>query len=517
MPQSHETQVQPSQGVVNDMEEVALGENNEMNQDIAMGSSLSITDETPVDDLEDDSNYNSDAHAAKAKRAIPPSGNHSSFSLSLPPEELHHEDTDTELEVDIDEENPLPRCKKRKTSQSGKRAKAMMVEGSNNVLSCQHNKLPISKKPDVLSNVALDEICLFSNEDILTFAGFGVKPVHTKINEANLFHFRDEFNDIIMKEYNDLMKDILKDDVARRREKLKHVYEWNETCLVAPSNKSVKLITAKLENAKVQFSGLAESWSNLKEIEIVSILMYVREDSAGCQLSGIFGGSDMIRKFVNNCAIDVHALMDKYTSIFKYVFSSIHCISGMLDLCCCPREVPRDWDHHGGDPQKITWQRLLEFVRKNHLITTNWPLGIPSPGPGFNYKKLKAGSLHKLVVPYLQRKLGRMYDGQTDDEESQDLLVELPEIEVKLWHEDIICIPDTNPTKGDVALIRASDSTWQKIQQAVECKHQEVAATWPKKNGPSHKQLGNNQDGSNAPSVPLAHVDNINVQPSESK
>ena len=52
------------------------------------------------------------------------------------------------------------------------------------------------------------------------------------------------------------MKDIPKDDMAARREKLKHVYEWSEAALVIPSNKSAKSITAKLENAKVQFLGL---------------------------------------------------------------------------------------------------------------------------------------------------------------------------------------------------------------------------------------------------------------------
>ena len=107
-----------------------------------------------------------------------------------------------------------------------------------------------------------------------------------------------------------------------------------------PSNKLAKSIAAKLENVKVQFSGLvsnsqmvystiyfsqAEAWCNLEEINNVSILMYVGEDPAGHQLSGIFGGSDIVRKFINDHSIDVHALMDKYTSIFKYVFTSICC------------------------------------------------------------------------------------------------------------------------------------------------------------------------------------------------
>ena len=67
---------------------------------------------------------------------------------------------------------------------------------------------------------------------------------------------RNEFNNIITKEYNDLMKDIPKDDITVRREKLKDIYEWSKASSVIPSNKLVKSIAAKLENAKVQFSGL---------------------------------------------------------------------------------------------------------------------------------------------------------------------------------------------------------------------------------------------------------------------
>ena len=67
---------------------------------------------------------------------------------------------------------------------------------------------------------------------------------------------RNEFNNIITSKYNDLMKDIPKDDVAARREKMNHVYEWSKTSSAIPSNKSAKSIATKLENTKVQFSGL---------------------------------------------------------------------------------------------------------------------------------------------------------------------------------------------------------------------------------------------------------------------
>ncbi|KIM50324.1 hypothetical protein SCLCIDRAFT_34413 [Scleroderma citrinum Foug A] len=442
--------------------------------------------------LQDGSNYSSNAHACAAKKAAErsahPSGDHSSLPPSSPPPESHSgSDTDTQ--------NPCSRCKKRKIIQSHQGANTTTIKGGDKGLS-------VNKKPGALSNAALEEIRIFSDEstwDILVAAGFGVKPSHAKVNEANLFHSwywatqprpegasRDKINDIITKEYNILMKDIPKDDIVTRKEKLKDVYEWQETSLMVPSNKSVKLIATKLDNAKVQFSGLAKSWCNLEEIEIVSVLMYVREDPAGHQLSGIFAGSDLVRKFINDHAIDICTLIDKYTSIFKNSDGLAIGLDGgsgctelapAVELQCRPREIPRDWDCRifrsmmrekltvalrdqqvrdgieGGDPQKISWQKLLKFVRKNHLIITNWPLGVPPPGPSFDFKKLKAGSLHRLVVPYLHRKLGIMYDRQSDEEDTEDALGDLSEIEVKLWHEEIIRILDMNPTKGDLLMI----------------------------------------------------------------
>ena len=81
----------------------------------------------------------------------------------------------------------------------------------------------------------------------------------SRVNIQSTSATRNEFNNIIMKEYNDLMKDVPKDDMTARRDKLKHVYEWSKASLVIPSNKSVKSIATKLENTKVQFSGLVSN------------------------------------------------------------------------------------------------------------------------------------------------------------------------------------------------------------------------------------------------------------------
>ncbi|KAI6011722.1 hypothetical protein BKA83DRAFT_4131595 [Pisolithus microcarpus] len=471
---------------------------------------------------------------------------------SLPPSSPPDESDCSSPEEETVPSPPRSRHGNPKSRQKGK-GKATNTEDAD----VGGHEIPHSKRSGYLSKAALEEIRAFTKNvkttaeelgqrhgrsacDILVAAGFGVKPSHTKLNEANLFRSwywatqpkpdggavalsypsinptslpadRNAINNLITKEYNSLMKDVPKDDLAARREKLKLVYEWSENSSAVPTNRSVKSIAVRVANAKTQFSGLAEAWSNLEDIEIVGAVMYVGQDPAGRQTSGIFGGSDVVREFINAKAIDVRGLMDKYTAIFKCLrngdgtearlvnSSSAGDAATALGLRCHIKETPRDHNRrvfgsmmkekllaalrdicttHGievSDPQKVAWNRLLELMRKCHLTIVNWPHGVSPPGPGFDHKKLKAGSLRQLVVPYLRRKLGHLYDGQTDDEEEQDSLDDAPEIEIKCWNQDIINTSDANPLKGEVPLVKAADGTilrkisddpeWQKSRQ----------------------------------------------------
>ncbi|KAI6003512.1 hypothetical protein F5J12DRAFT_783575 [Pisolithus orientalis] len=82
-------------------------------------------------------------------------------------------------------------------------------------------------------------------------------------------------------------------------------------------------------------------------------------------------------------------------------------------------------------------------------------------GPGFEYKRLKADALCQLVVPYLWRKLGSMYDRQSDDndndDEKNDHLEGVLEVEIKPWNEDVMSIRDAHPLKGEITLVKAPD------------------------------------------------------------
>ncbi|KAI6141458.1 hypothetical protein BKA82DRAFT_19952 [Pisolithus tinctorius] len=244
---------------------------------------------------------------------------------SLPPSLPPAEDSSSDAEDEFPPCRP-GRCVEHKPKSKGK-SRAMDVDNSDIVSQDDHEHTQNAKfrKTGNLSHAALDEICDFATKsahDILVTAGLSVKPSHMKLNEANLFRLwywatqpkpdggmhalvtysfitffpadQTTVNNIITVEYNQLMKDIPKDDTVARKEKLKAIYEWSESSSAVPANKSVKSIAVRVHNMKMQFSGSAEVWSTLEDIKIAGVAMYVGQDPAGCQTSGIFGGSNII-------------------------------------------------------------------------------------------------------------------------------------------------------------------------------------------------------------------------------
>ncbi|KIN96979.1 hypothetical protein M404DRAFT_32701 [Pisolithus tinctorius Marx 270] len=404
-------------------------------------------------------------------------GSESSLPPSLPPAE----DSSSNAEDEFPPRHPG--CHVEHKPKSKGKSRAMDVDNSDIASQDdrEHTQNMKFKKTGNLSHAALDEICDFATEvkakaeelgrrhgkspcDILVTAGLSVKPSHTKLNKANLFHLwywatqpkpdgadRNVVNNIIMVEYNQLMKDIPKDDTAARKEKLQAIYEWSESSSAVPANKSVKSIAVRVHNAKTQFSRLAEVWLTLEDIEIAGVVMCLR-DGNGTE-AGLLGTSASASSAV---ALELHCQMKEIPRDHNcQVFGSMmkeKLITALKDLhMTCGVEV--------GDPQKIIWQQLLEFIRRNSLVIINWPLGVPPLGPGFEYKKLKADALCQLVVPYLRRKLGSMYDGQSDDNDNEknDCLDGVLEVEIKPWNEDVMGIRDAHPLKGEITLVKAPD------------------------------------------------------------
>ncbi|KAI6127045.1 hypothetical protein F5141DRAFT_1060665 [Pisolithus sp. B1] len=310
---------------------------------------------------------------------------------------------------------------------------------------------PYLKKLGNLSKAVLEEIQAFVRDVKMTAQELGQQ-------------LGDTLNNLITKEYNTLMQDVLKDDFAARREKLQAVYEW--------------IVSGQVSNLAFQ---QAKVWSNLEDIKIIGVVMCLRNsDGTEAGLLSTSSAGDAAIALELHCHIK-ETLRDHNHRVFRSMMKE-KLLAAIKDL----------WLTHGievSDPQKVAWHQLLKFMQKYHLTIINWPCGVSPLCPGFDHKKLKAGPLGQLVVPYLLRKLGHMYDdGQTDDKEEQDSLDDAPEIEIKCWNQDIIDIPDENPLKSKVPLIKAADGTilqkisddpeWQKSCQERDHQWQDTEAHW---------------------------------------
>ncbi|KAF9233088.1 hypothetical protein BU15DRAFT_66895 [Melanogaster broomeanus] len=256
-----------------------------------------------------------------------------------------------------------------------------------------------------------------SARDILVAAGLGVKPSHTKVNDANLFRSwywatkerasgvgRNEFNDVITSEYHLLMQGIPKDDIAARRDKMKDIYKWSETnATTASTNRTVKSVASRVDSAKTQFSGLAEAWCNLEDIEIVGAVIPPEF------LEALTWFADSSMTMLLMCAIT-------WTSILLFSIQSLRNGDGgkaamppgvdttILDLRCRHHESPRDHNRRvlgvmcrekfievlkvvnatktqeKPDPTKMCWQKFLDLAFelvfqspvKDQKKTGNW-------------------------------------------------------------------------------------------------------------------------------------------------
>jgi hypothetical protein len=63
----------------------------------------------------------------------------------------------------------------------------------------------------------------------------------------------------------------------------------------------------------------ANSYANLEDIDVVGAVIYKGTDAAGRQLSAVFGGSDAVRKLIEDNRVDVRTRLDQLTTSIKYV------------------------------------------------------------------------------------------------------------------------------------------------------------------------------------------------------
>ncbi|OAX33606.1 hypothetical protein K503DRAFT_804238 [Rhizopogon vinicolor AM-OR11-026] len=272
-----------------------------------------------------------------------------------------------------------------------------------------------------------------SRQDILIAARLGVTASHRKRNDANTYRswywntqeipsdkVQSEINKLIDDSYKELFKGIGEKDVETREQLMAPYNQWLDKCEEGD-----------------QMASMAESWSNLEDIEVVGAVMYVGNDPASAQTSGVFGGSENIRGYINDNHVNLRQMLSKYTMVFHYCrLQGEGNTAGMdinftpqiddtstpsnsflphrasLLLHCQHKEIARDCNRrvlgvmfrekltqvfreiygNGGeypDPQKVPASSWLSAAYKHTMFIGRWPLDTKFPGPDFSFKELK--------------------------------------------------------------------------------------------------------------------------------
>ena len=123
--------------------------------------------------------------------------------------------------------------------------------------------------------------------------------------------------------YRELFKGVHEKDHEMRELLMAPYNEWLDEREGDVIEKDVKSVASHVQRCKDQMATMvcnmfviafiqliffffqAESWSNLEDIEVVGAVMYVGDDPAGAQTSGIFAGSENVRGYIDDNHVNI--------------------------------------------------------------------------------------------------------------------------------------------------------------------------------------------------------------------
>ncbi|OAX34087.1 hypothetical protein K503DRAFT_786034 [Rhizopogon vinicolor AM-OR11-026] len=152
-------------------------------------------------------------------------------------------------------------------------------------------------------------------------------------------------------------------------------------------HKSSKAVSTCIMAVCNAFTSSSEYYSQLKDIHLAGLVIYVGTDNKACQALGIFGGS-LIKNLVNEGQADLNIFTPQITA---QKFSP--------ELCCEDGEAVHNHNRH-----VAPLMMLDKFVQ-----VIDWPASVPPVGGDFVFKDLNTGELKALVVPYLKHCMGQDY------------------------------------------------------------------------------------------------------------
>ncbi|KAJ8580672.1 hypothetical protein M405DRAFT_869310 [Rhizopogon salebrosus TDB-379] len=196
------------------------------------------------------------------------------------------------------------------------------------------------------------------------------------------------------------------------------------------------------------FSTSASFWFRTHGVHIAGVMIFPGDEESGRQASGFFSGSDIMKDIINAQQLNIQHYLDELTTILRYkdleaaqaegktlgllLPSSTTVPNGTL---LCNGKSARDRNRRvapmiigekfaeAGHPLKTSnsrWLTMLDTLYAEKLCIHDWPAGVPPPGPDFDLKALSASQLRALVVPYLRRHLGVMYEADLGKEDEDD-------------------------------------------------------------------------------------------------
>ncbi|KAG1810842.1 uncharacterized protein BJ212DRAFT_1483975 [Suillus subaureus] len=209
------------------------------------------------------------------------------------------------------------------------------------------------------------------------------------------------------------------------------------------------------------------------------VAIFPSDEEAGCQASGLFASSDMVKALINSHQLDIKHWLDELTTILKYKdLEAAHAEGKTFSLLpasstapngslLCNGKPARDRNRkvapmmisemfaEAGHPLKTSnsrWLTMLDILYTEKLCIHDWPTGVPLPGPDFDLKALSASQLHALVALKVEAAKAKKRKGKSkklgDKGRKKGAVVEEPSVilHISRWPESDILTVETQAT-----------------------------------------------------------------------
>jgi hypothetical protein len=80
----------------------------------------------------------------------------------------------------------------------------------------------------------------------------------------------------------------------------------------------------------------------MEDIEVIGAVMYVGDDPAGAQTSGVFGGSENVKGYIDDNHVNIRKMLSDYTTVLRWVFvpNQSHILSQLSLVITICKENP---------------------------------------------------------------------------------------------------------------------------------------------------------------------------------